>query len=142
MEEIEKLRQEFPDLDIRDLGYGANMHTRIGVITIYWKKKHKYCINNVWQPYYDFENLLITLAAHLHVPKKIAAPPPLNEPKKTVEQLMEEFDKQPWQFTNTNRVQDVISHISRKIEFGKKNGMSNSNVSMLLTLNQELMQYL
>jgi hypothetical protein len=154
MEEIDRLHQEFPDLDIRDLGYGANLYTRLGTITIYWEKKRKYCINNEWKQYYDFEGLLTTIAEYLHVPKPKDAQTPLNEATDDVDLLMSiggfqmqhEIAKEQLEAYCEHRskqgVQNCINHINRKIEFAEKNGLSTSNRVMLKTLVEELNQYL
>lgn len=121
MEQLQRLKQEFPSVDIKEIPGGANLYTRKGVVTVYFRKR-KFMINQSWKQFDDFERFLFEVSAFLHVPK------PKGE---ATGQLVKEI-----------RVQDVIDHINRKIEFGRNNGMSNSNLTLLLTLTEELKQYL
>lgn len=123
MEEIEKLRQAFPYARIVELAtHGANLYFETFIVSVYWKRK-KYGINGKWDRYKSLAELISVVNQRIN-PTPKPAPQPLNEP------------------TASNRVQDVINHINRKIEFGKANGMSNSNVALLIALNQEITQYL
>lgn len=142
MEEIKRLKHEFPAVEIKEIPGGANLYTRKGVVTVYFRKR-KYMVNQTWTRFDDMSdvvasvNLLLNNGVKL-IDRIVTGDYASKEEKRAIQlgQL------QKYANGTQNRVQDVINHINRKIEFGKANGMSNSNLTMLATLNQELIQYL
>lgn len=153
MEPIERLHHEFPNIEIKDLGYGANLYTRIGVITIYWGKKKKYCINGKWESYSDFERVLFDIAASIHIPKKVAPIEPqvfsdeeLTDIVKGINRMHHEKAKDELdeycKHKSQQGIQNCINHISRKRDFIIANQPDNKLATFCLTLISELQQYL
>lgn len=122
MGEIEELKAAFPDIEIKELQGGANLYTSRGLITVYFRK-HRYSINNKWDRYSYWEDFIPIVDKHINPPQKVT-------------KIVSESPVVP------NGVQDCINHIKRKAEYGKQHNLNASNIAMLNSLAEELMQYL
>jgi hypothetical protein len=140
MGEIEELREAFPDIEVRELQGGANLYLKLNLITVYFRRK-KYAINGVWAKYSYWQDFIPLVNTLVNPPQKVALPN-ANAVPKTIEQLMDDFNQQPWQVVEKYGVQDCLDHIQKKIDYGQANNLSPSNVAMLNNLLQELRQYL
>lgn len=123
---IEKLKKEYPNLQIKDLNGGCNIYLPGDLVTV-WFKKQKFFSNQlkVWRRFSGDEDILtiINVLGNLKL-------------KSTVNAQAEEA-------TDNSPVQACIEHIQKKYEaFVRSNPKDHQTAVMLKTIKSELYQYL
>lgn len=134
---------KFPNLTCSVLNGGVNVYYHKYVITIWWKKQ-SYCdtAKHKWVRFTSLEAIIKVIEAASMPKQKKVAVIEAQVPIMTTQQLLKKMDETPWLLVSNNRVQEVIDHIQRKIEYGIANGLNPSNIAMLNNLKEELRQYL
>ncbi len=121
---LDKLKERFPEQNISPLSeYGANIYLDNLVVTVYWGKKKKYGLSNgKWFDYDLLTDFFDVLDGFI-------------KPKQKAVIVTENTQ-------SDNGTQQCIDHLTKKIEYGKKNNMPTSNIVMMQTLIEEFKQFL